>query len=66
MNEEQKLIRDLHEQLFYWMKASTKKDKWKTYGRTTNAMKSAEKYLQNHNIEIPEERKVPLLTKDKK
>jgi hypothetical protein len=59
MNEKE-LIHDLHEQLFYWMKASTKKDKWRTYGCTTETMKRAEKYLQQHNIKIPEERKVPL------
>lgn len=58
--DEQKLIHDLHEQLFYWMKASTKKDKWRTYGRTTETMKRAEKYLQKQGVKVPDERKVPI------
>ncbi|MBV6513906.1 MAG: hypothetical protein FMNOHCHN_03488 [Ignavibacteriaceae bacterium] len=51
MNEEQKLIKNLHEQLFLWIKASKKKDKWNHYEVTTRTLKRAEKYLEERGVE---------------
>lgn len=45
MNEQQ-LIKNLHEQLYLWIKASKKKDKWNQYEQTTRTLKQAESYLE--------------------
>lgn len=51
MNDEQKLIKNLHEQLLLWIEASKKKDKWNHYAETTKTLKQAESYLFWHGIE---------------
>lgn len=50
MNEEQKLIKNLHEQLLLWIEASKKKDKWNHYAETTKTLKQAESYLEERGI----------------
>ena len=50
MNDEQKLIKNLHEQLLLWIKASKKKDKWNQYEVTTRTLKQAESYLYEQGI----------------
>lgn len=50
MSAEQQLIKDLHEQLLLWIKASKKKDKWNHYEVTTRTLKQAEKYLEDGGI----------------
>ena len=50
MNDEQKLIKNLHEQLLLWIKASKKKDKWNQYEVTTRTLKQAESYLEERGI----------------
>lgn len=50
MNNEQQLIKNLHEQLLLWMKASKKKDKWNQYELTTRTLKQAESYLYEQGI----------------
>lgn len=49
MNDQQ-LIKNLHEQLYLWIKASKKKDKWNHYGETTKTLKQAESYLEERGI----------------
>lgn len=46
MNEQQ-LIKNLHEQLYLWIKASKKKDKWNQYEQTTRTLKQAESFLED-------------------
>ena len=46
INNEEQLIKNLHEQLLLWMKASKKKDKWNQYEQTTRTLKQAESFLE--------------------
>jgi hypothetical protein len=47
MNAEQQLIKNLHEQLLLWIKASKKKNKWNHYAETTKTLKQAESFLED-------------------
>ena len=46
MNDQQ-LIKNLHEQLLLWIKASKKKNKWNHYAETTKTLKQAESFLED-------------------